>query len=143
MKNEPFFTLLKRKWDIFFSKSKISLQNLRFWGKREIISSKFSYFIEKLRQFLSFYRQNVKILSLFIVKINNFHLFLIIFHEFYRIYRENVMIFGKMSLFFTKMAYFYQNMAKNDWISRIFVKFHGYLWALTAPIEPAHGSHRA
>ena len=28
------FTLLKRKWDIFFSKSKISLQNLRFWGKR-------------------------------------------------------------------------------------------------------------
>ena len=86
------FTLLKRKWDIFFSKSKISLQNLRFWGKREIISSKFSYFIEKLRQFLSFYRQNVKIFQ------EN--------QQFCHYFRKNVIIFHENVIIFAKNARF-------------------------------------
>ena len=56
MKNEPFFTLLKRKWDIFFSKSKISLQNLRFWGKRWINSRQcLSFTKERKENFLSLY----------------------------------------------------------------------------------------
>ena len=70
MKNEPFFTLLKRKWDIFFSKSKISLQNLRFWGKRDNLSrilenSRISLIFTKERKenflslYISFFERNM------------------------------------------------------------------------------------
>ena len=79
------FTLLKRKWDIFFSKSKISLQNLRFWGKREIISSKFSYFYEKCHDFIEYFEK----MSLFFIIFDNFSL-----------------KFTKMSLFSEKCHYF-------------------------------------
>ena len=81
-------------------------------------------------------------------------LFLIIFHYFSLIFWKMSLFsikchyfsrkWRKMSLFWQifhyfdqkvpKMTCFWRNMAKNG-------QFLGYLWALTAPIEPSHGSH--